>query len=377
MAVNYYDILGVSKNATDDEIKKAYRKLAHKYHPDKSGGDEKRFKEINEAYQVLSDKAKRSQYDQFGQTFEQAGRNGQGFNGFDFGGFSAKGGSAYDGDFGDFFSGASSGQSFGGGAFEDIFSGIFGGGETRTKRKNRGHDIQVDMEISFEEMVKGAKKTINLYKSSFCENCHGTGGEPGAGVKKCPTCKGSGKIHKIVRSFFGSFSQVSECPECHGEGNIFEKKCKKCGGDGRVKKYQDISIAVPAGIQNGQTISVEGAGEAGAKGAMSGDLYILIHVKPHQKFSRKGQDILSTEYISFSVATLGGKVEIDTIDGKLILKIPSGTQSGEVFRIKEKGIPDLHGRSIGNQMVKVMVKTPKNLSREQKKMVENLKESGL
>lgn len=371
MANSYYDILGVAKNASDDEIKKAYRKLAHKYHPDKQGGDEKKFKEINEAYQVLSDKTKRSQYDQFGQTFEQAGRNGQGFGGFD--GFSAQGGF----DFSDFFSGGGSQFDFGGGGFEDIFSDIFGGRRTGRGRRQKGRDIQMDAEITFEEMVNGTCKNIKLYKSVVCEHCKGLGGEPGTGSKKCPTCGGSGQIRKTSRSFFGTFSQVSECPECQGEGIVFEKKCRECGGDGRVKKYQDIAINIPAGIQDGQTISVEGAGEAGAKGSVPGDLYILIHVKPHTKFSRRGQDILSTEYIPFSVATLGGKVEIDTIEGKLILKIPAGTQSGETFRIKEKGISDLRGRSVGSQMVKIMVKTPKDLSREQKKIIENLKEIGL
>jgi len=373
MAANYYDILGVSKGATDDEIKKAYRKLAHKHHPDKAGGDEKKFKEINEAYQVLSDKTKRQQYDQYGQTFEQAGRNGGGFN---YGGFSAQGGPASGWDFNDFFSGGGQAD-FGGGAFEDIFSNIFGGGETRGRRKKRGRDIQMDAEITFAEMVNGTRKNIKLYKSAFCERCQGSGGEPGVGTKKCSTCGGSGQVRKTSRSFFGTFSQVSECPDCQGEGAVFEKKCKECGGDGRVKKYQDIAINIPAGIQDGQTISVEGAGEAGAKGATPGDLYILVHVKPHPKFSRRGQDILSAEYIPFSVATLGGKIEIDTISDKLILKIPAGTESGETFRIKEKGVPDLHGRSVGNQLVKVTVKTPKNLSHEQKKLIEKLEESGL
>ncbi len=365
MANDYYNILGVAKGASDDEIKKAYRKLAHKHHPDKAGGDEKKFKEINEAYQVLSDKTKRSQYDQFGQTFRPGDFSGQGgpASGFDFSGF----------DFGDIFSGFSErgGPASG---FEDIFSGIFGGGGSR--RKKRGQDIQIDLEIDFLEMVNGTRMTVNLYKGAQCSRCSGTGGEPGTGTKICPTCRGAGQVQKTTRSFLGSFSQVSACPECQGEGKIFEKKCSQCGGDGRVKEQQSIEINVPAGIENGQTISMSGAGEAGEKGARAGDLYVLIHVRPHEKFSRSGSDIQSTEYISYSKATLGGEVEIDTISGKLILKIPSGTQSGEVFRIKSKGVSDIHNRARGHHLVKILVRIPKKVSREQKKIIEELEMTG-
>lgn len=367
MANNYYDILGVSKNASDDEIKKAYRKLAHKYHPDKSGGDEAKFKEVNEAYQVLSDKAKRQQYDQFGRTFEQggfSGAGGQGFGGFDFGNF----------DFGDIFSGGFSSQR---GGFEDIFSDIFGDTGRRSRRKDRGRDIQVDAEISFEEMVKGTERTLNLYKETVCDRCQGSGGEPGTGKKTCPTCHGAGQIRKTTRSFFGSFSQVSVCPECQGEGQIYEKKCSQCSGRGRLKKEERITVKIPEGIADGQTISLESAGEAGGKGARPGNLYVVVHVKSHSKFIREGMDILSTEYIPFSLAVLGGKTKIDTIEGALILKIPAGTQSGEVFRIKGKGVPELNGRGRGNQLVKIFVRTPKDLSRQQRRLVEELKDESL
>ncbi|MFA7319497.1 MAG: molecular chaperone DnaJ [Parcubacteria group bacterium] len=373
MAENYYDILGVPKGASDDEIKKAYRKAAHKHHPDKSGGDEAQFKKVNEAYQVLSDKSKRAQYDQFGQTFNNgqggfSGAGGQGgFSGFDFSGF----------DFGQAGGGASG--NFDGVDFEDIFSNIFGGGSsrsTRARQTGRGQDIQVDLEITFAEMVSGVRKKVRLYKNAKCDHCEGSGGEPGANVKTCPTCKGAGQVHKITRSFLGSFSQVSVCSECEGRGQIYEKKCSNCGGDGRVKKEEEIEINVPSGIENGQTISLRGAGEAGARSAAAGDLYILIRVANHRKFTRHGLDILSQEEISFSMAALGGEIEIETIEGRLILKIPSGTQSGETFRIKGKGVPELHGRGRGNQMVKIIVRIPTRISREQKRLIEELKNSG-
>ena len=232
------------------------------------------------------------------------------------------------------------------------------------------------MEIDFAEMVSGAKRKINLYKSAMCDHCQGTGGEPGANVKTCPTCKGSGQVQKTVRSMLGTFSQVAVCKECQGEGKIYEKKCKQCGGDGRIKKQQEIEINIPAGINNGQTISIQGAGEMGEKGAPAGDLYVLVHVKLNNKFTRKGNDILTTEEIGFSLAALGGEIEIETIEGKLILKIPAGTQSGETFRIKGRGVPDVHGRGRGNQMVKIIVRIPKRMSREQKKLIEELKRTG-
>lgn len=374
---DYYDILGVSKGASDDEIKKAYRKLAHKHHPDKGGGDEAKFKEINEAYQVLSDKSKRSQYDQFGRTFDQGGAGG-------FGGFSAGGGPASGWDFSgfDFGQGFSRGGQgggyefdFGGAGFEDIFSSVFGGSR-RTSAKKRGRDIQIDLEISFEESYFGTEKEVNLRKSVVCSKCNGLGGEPGAGKKTCPSCKGSGRIEKVSRSLLGSFSQVSTCSECQGEGNIYEKKCSRCGGDGRVKEDQPTKIHIPAGIADGQTLSMSGLGEAGERRAGPGDLYAAIHVKSDRRFERKGLDISSTEYIPYSMAVLGGKIEIDTLEGKLMLKIPSGTQSDEIFRLKEKGFPDLHGRTRGHQMVKVVVRVPKGPSREQKRIIEELGRSG-
>lgn len=357
MANDYYKILGVDKSASDDEIKKAYRKLAHKYHPDKAGGDEKKFKEINEAYQVLSDKTKRAQYDQFGQTFDQRGAGGQGFGGFDFGGFQGFG-QNQGFDFQDF-------------GFEDIFSNIFGGGGTRQQAR-RGKDIQIDLEISFEEMVKGTRKTISLYKNVVCDVCQGTGAEPGSKKETCPTCKGSGQIRKTARSIFGSFTQVSTCPTCQGSGEVYSQKCHKCKGEGKIKEEQQIEINVPAGIENGQTISIQGQGEAGGKGGRSGDLYVNIHVTAHPKFKREGNNIISNEQITFTQAALGDKIQVETIEGPVKMKIPAGTQGGTIFRIKDAGIPFLNKRGRGDQLVKISVRVPRDLSREQKKLIEDL-----
>jgi molecular chaperone DnaJ len=231
----------------------------------------------------------------------------------------------------------------------------------------------VDVEISFEEMVQGAKRTVKLYKTVVCDACRGTGGEPGAKEETCATCHGQGKVQQQVRSFFGTIAQVVTCPTCQGKGKIFTKKCSRCGSDGRVKDEVEIPIEIPAGIESGQTISVPGQGEAGGVGARSGDLFVNVHVLPHQNFIRQGNDILSKVEISFPEATLGAKIEVKTIDEVVTMKIPEGTQSGEVFRIKDKGVPFLQRRGRGSHLVTVIVKIPKHLSREQKRLIEELK----
>jgi molecular chaperone DnaJ len=374
MAADYYNTLGVSKSASDDEIKKAYRKLAHKYHPDKSGGDEKKFKEINTAYQVLSDKSKRAQYDQFGRTFEQGGFGGQGFSGFSSGGFEGF-------DFGDVFNQARQGGGADfefGGDFSDIFSDIFGGGRGRGKRKAKsGRDIQVDVEIDFFEMVRGVTRNLKLYKNVKCSICDGTGGEPGAREETCQTCQGAGQVQKNTRSFFGSFSQILTCSDCGGSGRIILKKCKKCGGDGRVKEDREVAIEIPAGIANGQTISLIGQGEAGETGAQNGDLFVNIHIKPHNKFKREGNNIVSQEFITFSQAVLGDKISIETISGQTMMKVPIGTQSGEIFRIRGEGVPYLQKSGRGDHLVKIIVKIPKNISRKQKELIEDLRNENI
>jgi molecular chaperone DnaJ len=369
MSKDYYNILGVGKNASDDEIKKAYRKLAHKYHPDKQGGDEARFKEVNEAYQVLSDKEKRGQHDQYGQTFEQAQSQGGfgGFEGFrDFSSFAE----GFDFNFGGRRSGGYSG-------FEDIFGDIFEqagfGQRGRRTRANRGEDIQVDVEIDFSEMVEGAEKELELYKRAKCTRCEGGGLEPGSKRVECQNCKGEGQIKTNRRTILGTFSQVSVCPECGGEGSAPEKKCAKCGGDGRVREYEKIKIKIPSGIKDGQSIRLENLGESGERGGPAGDLYVTVHVKPDERFERDGDDIRTEEKISFSQAALGDKIDVDTVSGSVKLKIPAGTQSGEIFRLKGKGVKHLSRFGYGDQYVKIQVVTPENLSREEKDIFEKLK----
>ncbi len=369
MSKDYYNILGVGKDASDDEIKKAYRKLAHKYHPDKAGGEEAKFKEVNEAYQVLSDKEKRSQYDQFGQTFEQAQSQGGfgGFEGFrDFSSFAE----GFDFNFGS----GSRGGGFSG--FEDIFGDIFsqaGFGRGTRRTRVRGEDIQVDVEITFTEMAHGMEKELELYKRAKCSRCGGGGVEPGSKKIECPTCKGAGEIRTSRRTILGTFQQVSVCPECRGEGKVPEKKCKKCGGDGRVREYEKIKIKIPAGIKDGQSIRLEGMGEAGEKGGEAGDLYVAVHVKPSEKFTRENDDIHSEEKISFSQAALGDKIEVETVEGAVKLKIPAGTQSGEIFRLKGHGVKHLGRFGHGDHYVRIQVITPKNLTREEKELFEKLK----
>lgn len=352
---NYYDILGVSKSASQDDIKKAFRKLAHKHHPDKSGGDEKKFKEINEAYQVLSDQGKRARYDQTGQDFHSQGQSGSA------GGFSAQGGPA-------------SGWDFSGTGFEDIFSDIFGGGGGRTQGRHSrgGSDITVDVEISFDEMVKGVKKNIRLRKMSHCDHCHGTGGDPRSKEETCSDCHGSGQVRRTVQTVFGAFAQAVVCDRCHGRGKMYREKCDVCRGAGRVNKEEEIPVTIPAGIDNNQTLSLEGYGTAGEDGALSGDLLVTVHITPHTFLKRKDDDILSEVQITFSQAVLGAKINIETIEGPVTMKIPAGTQPGEVFRIRGKGVPHLEHFGRGDHLVTLVLFVPRKISREEKDLIEKL-----
>jgi molecular chaperone DnaJ len=357
MSKDYYEVLGVDKKANQDEIRKAYRKMAHKHHPDKKGGNEAKFKEINEAYQTLSDDSKRNQYDQFGSNYQQAG--GQGFGGF--------GGNQGANGFQDF--------DFQGSGFEDIFSDFFGGGEA-SRRQSSGSDIIVDVEIDFSEMAKGTKKNIKVYKKIKCSECDGTGAK-NKNTQKCSKCDGSGQIKKTRQTFLGAFSQVEVCDQCYGKGYIPKEKCVKCGGDGVVRDYQEMEINIPAGIEDGQTLRVSGGGEASIEGGSAGDLYIKIHIKSYNGFKRQGSDIASKLNISFSQAVLGDKVTVDTVYGSVNLKIPAGIQSGDFLRIKGKGIKTFGGFGQGSHLVEIRIKTPQNISRKQKKLIEEMKDLGI
>lgn len=368
MPKDYYEILGVPRNASPDEIKRAYRRLAQQHHPDK-GGDEKKFKEVNEAYQVLSDPEKRSQYDQFGATFEQARAGGgfSGFNGFrDFSSFA---------DAFDFFGQGRRGRE---GGFEfgdlgDIFGEVFGGAAAPSKRRRkRGKDISVETEITLEEAAKGLEKEFELYKSVVCPKCGGSGAELGSGLKECPRCKGRGRIEETKRAAFFSFSQIVTCLECQGLGKKPEKTCGHCGGDGRVKEYKTISVKIPPGIEDGQVISLRGQGEAETKGGAPGDLYLTVHIRPHELFKRERSNLLYDLEIDFTRAALGDKIEIPTLFETIFLKIPEGIESGAVIKVKGKGMSHLYGKGSGDLMVRIKIKTPKKLSRKARQLLEEL-----
>lgn len=360
MAKDYYDILGVSRDASKDEIKKAYRKMAHKYHPDKENGDEAKFKEVNEAYQVLSNDQKKTQYDQFGQTFDGAGGGpgGAGFGGFDFSQFQqGTGGQGFE-------------FNFGGDGMGDIFSEMFGGG----RRSARGRDIQVDIEIGFDEVIKGAIKEISVYKSIHCSKCSGSGGEPGAKESTCATCGGSGQVQKTMQTILGTVAQNAICDTCHGKGKTFDKKCSKCNGDGHYGEQVTESVEIPAGINDGQSIAMTGKGEVGEEGAPAGDLIVTVHVISDSRFDRDGYNIRTKKTISFAQAALGDKVDIETVEGNVKMKIPAGTQSGEIYRIRGKGVPKLRGIGRGDHLVEVIVEVPTKLSRKEKKLIEQLRD---
>lgn len=364
MAKDYYNILGVARGASEEEIKKAYRKLAHQHHPDKAGGDEVKFKEINEAYQVLGNKEKREQYDRFGSAFNQPGGNpfggAQGFRWEDMAGNGGFQNVDFDlGDlFGDFFGGRSSAR-------------------TSTGRRQRGSDIQSEMTVDFAEAAFGATKKVELTRTTNCSHCSGTGVEPGAGTKTCTRCDGKGKIQHVQNTILGQFATSAVCDQCHGAGQVPKEKCKECHGEMVMRKTDEVNIKVPAGIDDGQTVRLTGEGHAGSHGAGPGDLYITIHVTRDSRFKRKGADVFSEAAISFSQAALGTTSDVPTLDGVVAVKVPSGTQSGTVLRLKGKGAVRLGSNSRGDHLLTVNVQTPQKLSKKAKELFEKLGEEDL
>jgi molecular chaperone DnaJ len=343
---DYYEVLGVARGASEDELKKAYRRLAVQLHPDRNPGNkqaEERFKEVNEAYQVLSDPERRSQYDRFGHSAFQ-GPQGQGpFGGFDFSqGFEE--------------------------VFSDIFGDFFGTGRGRARsRSRRGDDLRYDLEVEFEEAARGAEKVVRFQRLTQCDACNGTRARGGStGARQCPNCRGSGQ----VRTQQGFFSISTTCSQCRGEGTIISDPCPKCQGQGRLRKQESLSVRIPAGVDNGSRLKLRGEGEAGYGGGAPGDLYVIVHVKEHPLFARQDNHIVIEVPISFPQAALGCDIEVPTLEGKVKLKVPSGTQSGKVLRLKGKGIVDLHGYGRGDQMIRVVVETPHSLTPRQRELLE-------
>ena len=347
---DYYKILGESRNATKDEIKTAYKRLAKQYHPDlnKSPDATEKFKEINEAAAVLGDDAKRAQYDQFGAAGEQFQ---QGFSGFDFSDFMS--------DIGGF-----------GMDFDRIFENFFGGGG-KTRRRQRGSDLRYDMEIELEDAAFGATKAVNVPRLEECDKCDGTGAESAKDIVTCDECNGRGVSTRTQRTPFGLFSTTTTCRKCRGQGRYIKNECPQCDGKGVIRKTRKIEVKIPAGATDGTNLRVQGEGEAGESGMSAGDLYIMIHVKSHKIFERHGNDIYIKVPLPFTLATLGGETEVSTLKGKASLKIPAGTQSNTVFRMKGLGIPELHSHHHGDQHVEVYITVPEKLTKKQKQLLED------
>ncbi len=355
---DYYSVLGVDKKASKDDIKKAFHKLAHKYHPDKNGGDEAKFKEVNEAYQVLSDDSKRAQYDQFGSEGPQMGGNGQGFGGFDFSNFG--------------------GFQQGDGGFEfdlgDMFGDLFGGGRSRS-RARRGADLQTSINLDFKESIFGAEKEIRLTKPSTCTTCKGNGAKPGTELETCSVCNGKGSVRNIQRTILGSIATEQICSKCHGIGKIPKVPCEHCHGKGVVTEARTIKVNVPSGIQNGETLRLGSMGEA-IQGGQSGDLYIRISVTLHKTIIRQGNDLVTSLNIKLTDALLGAQYAVETLDGTEAVTIPSGTKVGDAITLKGLGVP-ISERKRGNFIIRLNIKLPEKLSKHAKEVIEELKKEGI
>lgn len=361
---DYYEVLGVSKDASADELKKAYRRAAVKHHPDQ-GGDEAKFKEVSEAYDVLKDPSKRQRYDQFGHAgVGGASGSGGSYGGDPFAGFGGQG-QGVNFDFGDIGLG-------------DIFESFFGGGGSSrqggSSRAKRGRDVEAGIELSFEEAIFGVEKTLSIRLHDTCEHCKGKMAEPGHDLKECEDCKGSGQRVRVMRTVFGNVQQAATCTTCEGRGKVPEKKCTNCRGKGTEQKKQDIKLKIPAGVDDGATIRLREHGEAVANGA-KGDLYVNIRVKPHKKFTREGDIILSEEDINMVDAALGTEIEVDTVDGPIKMKVPAGTQSGTDFRLTDHGVPHLKKETRGPHIVTIHVHVPEKLTKKQKELLQELRDS--
>lgn len=356
---DYYEVLGVSKDASDDEIKKAFRRKAIELHPDKEGGDEVKFKEVNEAYEVLKDAQKRQRYDQFG----HAGVGGAAGGGNPFGGFGGAQGQSFNFDFGDM------------GGFGDIFESFFGGGGgRRSSRTARGRDVEMALELDFEEAVFGVETEVKLNLNDTCEHCKGTTAEPGYDLKTCETCKGSGQEVRVSQTIFGNIQQQVTCQTCKGRGKVPEKVCTVCRGSGVQRTDKTVKIKVPAGIDDGATVRLREYGEATANGS-KGDLYVHIRVRPHKEFTREGSLILSKIHVDMVDAALGTEVNVNTVDGPVRMKVPAGTQNGTDFKLSGHGVPSLRNNTRGAHIVTVAVDTPTKLSRHQQELLKEFKEN--
>lgn len=357
---DYYEILGVSKTASDDEIKKAFRKAAVQYHPDKQGGDEEKFKEVNEAYEVLKDKQKRQRYDQFGHA-GVGSASGGGAQGNPFEGFGGFGGQNVHFDFGD-------------GGLGDIFSQFFGGSSQQSSRgTQRGRDVEVTLRLTFEEAIFGLEYPLELEMEDECTHCHGTTVEPGHDMKTCPTCKGAGQQTRVMNTMFGPIQQSVVCETCHGRGKVPEKVCSVCKGTGTERRKTSMTIKIPAGIDDGATIRLRERGEAAEGGGVKGDMYVHIAVKPHKRFTREGDLILSEEHVSMVDAALGTEIDVETVDGTVTMKVPAGTQSGTDFKLSGHGVPHLRGNARGAHIVSIIVDIPTKLTKKQKELLEQFK----
>ncbi|NCU37671.1 molecular chaperone DnaJ [Candidatus Saccharibacteria bacterium] len=355
---DYYEVLGVAKTASADEIKKAFRKAAVKYHPDKEGGDEEKFKEVNEAYEVLKDQQKRQRYDQFGHAGVggSPGGGGSPFEGFNFNGQDVHF------DFG------------GAGGFGDIFNQFFGGGSQQTYGPTRGRDVETSVTLSFEEAVFGKEVNLSLQLEDECTHCKGTTIEPGYSSKTCDTCKGAGQRIRLMNTMFGQIQQAVTCDTCKGKGKVPEKECTHCNGKGTERREQKITVKIPAGIDDGATIRLREKGEA-IGGGGKGDLYVHVRVKAHKKFTREGDLVLSEEHIDMIQATLGTEINVETVDGTVTMKIPAGTQSGTDFKLSGHGVPHLRADSRGAHIVSIIVDTPTKLNKKQRELLEQFHDS--